>query len=56
MASATDSDGSSTGDDDAQLEQLAANTLTTPEWVVPGHGSDEVANLGAQARPPQPGP
>ena len=43
-------------DNDAQLEQLAANSFTTPKRVVPGHGSDEVANLGAQPRPSQPGP
>src|SRR5450759_1955876 len=31
-------------DVDAQLEQFAANSLTAPERVVPGHGGDEVAN------------
>ena len=40
----------------AQLEQLSTDALTAPEWIVPGHGSDEVADSSAQARSSEPGP
>jgi hypothetical protein len=43
-------------DDDAQLEELSTDALTAPDGVVLRHRGDEVANLGAQVRPPKWGP
>src|SRR5438552_1952558 len=35
-------------DDDAQLEQLASNPLSTPQPVLTGHGRDQVLDFGAE--------
>src|SRR5205085_11465766 len=37
-------------DDDAQLEQLASNPLSTPQPVLTGHGRDQVLDFGAEMR------
>ena len=36
-------------DDDAELEELAANALGALERVLAGHGGDQLTDLGAQA-------
>ena len=41
-------------DGDPQLEQLAPDALAAPARVVPRHRGDQLADLGAQARPPEP--
>ena len=43
-------------DDDSQFQELTSYALTAPQRIVTGHICNEVANLRAQARPPQPGP
>jgi hypothetical protein len=43
-------------DDDAELEQLAADALAAPARVGPRHRGDQLAHLKAQPRPPEPRP
>src|SRR5438874_97972 len=41
------------GDDDAQLEQFAADALAAPARIVVRHGGDQLAYLGTESRPAQ---
>ena len=38
-------------DHDAELEELATDPLGAPEWVLAGHGCDQLTNLGTQSGP-----
>src|SRR5215472_5862054 len=40
-------------DVDAQLEQLAVNWRSAPEWVLTTHGANQLAHLLRHARPPR---
>src|SRR5262249_29169255 len=37
-------------DRDAELEQLAADPLGAPGWILPSHPRDQLPHLGADAR------
>jgi hypothetical protein len=40
-------------DDDAELEELAADALGAPERILAGHSRDQLPDLGTQPRPAQ---
>jgi hypothetical protein len=53
MVAPTIASDRSGADDDAELEELAANALGAPERVLAGHGGDQLTDLWAQAGPAQ---